>query len=126
MPKSRTASRTKAKKTPFCLSVKLPPKNVRERFLLIYELEGCQKAVNFLTKYYGITKIKIVFNGRKVGNNYLGCYLENHAFFKKEGLTKQIVLHEFYHHLVEVRSLELPLKREEKEANNYARHFLKN
>jgi hypothetical protein len=124
MPKSRTSSRRK--KATCQLSVKLPPKQVRVRFLLIYELEGCQKAVNFLTKYYRITKIKIVFNGRKVGNNYLGCYLENRAFFKKEGLTKKIVLHEFYHHLVEVRSLELPLKREEKEANAYSRHFLKN
>jgi hypothetical protein len=127
MPKSRTSSRRKTiKKTPLSLSVKLPSKRVRERFLLIYELEGCQKAINFLTKYYGITRIKIVFNGRKVGNNYLGCYLENHAFFKKEGLTKKIVLHEFYHHLVEVRSLEMPLRIEEKEANAYARHFLKN
>jgi len=29
------------------LSVKLPPKKIREKFLLTYELEGCQKAVRF-------------------------------------------------------------------------------
>jgi hypothetical protein len=33
------------------MRIKVPSKKVRERFLLIYELEGRQKAVNFLTKY---------------------------------------------------------------------------
>jgi hypothetical protein len=33
------------------LSVKLPPKRVREKFLIIYELEGGPKAVNCLTEY---------------------------------------------------------------------------
>ena len=127
MPKSRTSSRRNSlKKTPLQLSVKIPPKRVRERFLIIYELEGCQKAVNFLTEYYEVRKMRIVLDGKKVGNNYLGSYLKNTARFKKDGLRKRIVLHELYHHLVEVRGLEMTLRIEEKEANNYARHFLRN
>jgi hypothetical protein len=127
MPKSRISSRRKTlKKVPLQLSVKLPPKNVREKFLIIYELEGCQKAVNFLTEYYEVRKMKIVLNGKKVGNNYLGAYQKNTACFNKDGLNKRIVLHELYHHLIEVRSIEIPLRTEEKEANNYAKSFLKN
>jgi hypothetical protein len=30
----------------------IPSKRVIEKFLLTYELKGCQKAVNFLTEYY--------------------------------------------------------------------------
>jgi hypothetical protein len=97
----------------------------QEKFLINYELEGCQKAVNFLTEYYEVRKMKIVLDGKKVGKNYLGSYLKNTACFKKDGLSKRIVLHELYHHLTEVRSIEMPLRTEEKEANVYARRFLK-
>jgi hypothetical protein len=124
VPKSRISSR--GKKNPCQLSVKLPSKKVQERFLIIYELEGCQKAVNFLTEYYKVRKMKIVLDGKKVGNNYWGFYEKNIAYFKKNGLRKRIVLHELYHHLVELNSLEMPLRIEEKEANAYARLFLKN
>jgi hypothetical protein len=127
MPKSRTSSRRKTQtKNSLILSIKLPPKNVRENFLIIYELEGCQKAVNFLTEYYEVRKMKIVLDGKKVGKNCVGFYLKNTACFTKNGLRKRIVLHELYHHLVEVKKLEMALRIEEKEANNYARHFLKN
>jgi hypothetical protein len=124
MPKSRTSSRRK--KASLQLSIKLPPKRVRERFLINYELEGCQKAVNFLTEYYKVRKMKIVLDGKKVGNNYWGFYEKNTAYFKKNGLRKKIVLHELFHHIVETKSLEMPLRIEEKEANAYARLFLKN
>jgi hypothetical protein len=113
----------KARRVP--LSVKLPPKRVRDKFLIIYELEGCQKAVNFLTEYYEVRKMRIVLDGKKVCRNCAGFYLKNTACFTKNGLRRQIVLHEFYHHLVEVLSLEMPLRIEEKEANYYARYFLK-
>ena len=43
----------KARKSPsVLLRVKLSPKNVREKFLIVYGLEGCQKAVNYLTKLW--------------------------------------------------------------------------
>jgi hypothetical protein len=105
------------------LSVKLPSKKVKEKFLIVYELEGCQKAVNFLTDYYEVKKMKIILNGRKVGNGYIAYYFENKAFFTKRGLKKRTVLHELYHHLVEVKGYELQNGMEEKEANSYARFF---
>jgi hypothetical protein len=107
------------------LSVKLPSRKVRESFLIIYELEGCQKAVNYLTKYYGARRMRIVLNGKRVGKSCLAWYLENQACFKKEGLNRPIVLHELYHHLVEMKKIEMPLRIEEKEANYYAFYFLR-
>jgi hypothetical protein len=103
--------------------MRVPSKKVRERFLLIYELEGCQKAVDFLTKYYGVRRMKIKLNGRKVGNRWIASYFQNRAYFTKRGLTKRTVLHELYHHLVYVNDLETPKRKEEREANSYARNF---
>jgi hypothetical protein len=53
---------------------------------MIYELEGCQKAVNFLSKYYGVKRMKINLNGRKVGRGYVAYYFEGEAYFTKRGL----------------------------------------
>jgi len=102
----------------------IPSKKVREKFLLIYELEGCQKAVDFLTRYYGVRRIKIVLNGRKVGNGDLAVYSESKAYFTKRGLKKQTVLHELYHHLVYVNDLDLPRSIEERAANSFARDLI--
>ena len=107
------------------MKVRIPRKKIREQFLLIYELKGCQKAVDYLTEYYDVRKMKIVLNGRKVGNGDSACYFENKAYFTKRGLNKRTALHELYHHLVDTNGLELSNKIEENEANNYTREFLK-
>jgi hypothetical protein len=107
------------------LSVKLPPKGIREKFLIIYELEGCQKAANYLTKHYRTKQMKITLNGRKVPKHCLAYYFENKVFFTKKGLNKKILLHELYHHLIENEGLEMQLKTEEKEAEYFAREFAK-
>ena len=107
------------------MRIKIPSKKVREEFLLVYELEGCQKAVNYLTKYHGVRRMKIALNGRKVGNGDIAVYFENKAYFTKKGLTKRTVLHELYHHLAYVNGLDVPKTKEEGPANSYARHFLK-
>jgi hypothetical protein len=60
-----------------------------------------------------------------VRKELVAWYDENQACFKKEGLTKRIVLHELYHHLIEALSLEIPMRTEEKEACEYSRRFLK-
>jgi hypothetical protein len=87
-------------------------------------LSGCQKAVNYLTAYYGIRRMKIVLDGRRVGNGDEACY-ENHvAYFTKKGLKKRNVLHELYHHIVEVRGLNMKERVEERQANRYAKVFL--
>jgi hypothetical protein len=125
----QSPQRRKARKSSVPLSIKLPPKKVREKFQVIYELKGCQKATNFLTEYYSVRRMNIILNGRMVGkkksNRWVACYNKNKACFTKEGLNKRTVLHELYHHLVDCKALKLHLRVEEKEANNYARVFLR-
>ena len=55
---------------------------------------------------------------------YFGFYLKNRAYFTKSGLTKRIILHEVYHHLIDSKGIEMSVIREEKEANAYAKDFL--
>jgi hypothetical protein len=104
--------------------MRIPPKKVREKFLLVYELEGCQKALNYLTDYYGVRRMRVILNGRKVGRGDEACYFEDKAYLSKKGLNKQTVLHELYHHLVETQGLESTERIEEKEADVYARLFI--
>ena len=99
-------------------------KKIRERFLLVYEVEGCQKAVDFLTEYYAVRRMRIRLNGRRVGNGDIAVYFEK-AYFTKRGLNRRTVLHELYHHLVYVCGLDMPQGVEEEAANSYARHILK-
>ena len=106
------------------MRIKVPSKRIRERFSLVYELEGCQKAVDFLTKYYGVRRMKIKLNGRKVGNRWVASYFQNKAYFSKRGLKKRTVLHELYHHLAYVNRLDISKTKEERDANRYARDFL--
>jgi hypothetical protein len=69
--------------------------------------------------------MRIILNGRKVGNGYAAYYFENRAYFKKRGLKKKTILHELYHHLAYSKGMEKPDRIEEKEANSYAKGFLK-
>jgi hypothetical protein len=107
------------------MKINVPSKKIRERFFIIYELQGCQKAINFLTEYYGVKRMKIILDGKRVGKGFSGYYLKNRAYFTKRGLTKRIILHELYHHLIDAKGLEKPFRKEEKEANIYAKTFLK-
>jgi len=68
--------------------------------------------------------MKIILNGRKVGNGDSACHFKNKAYFKKRRLKKRTVLHELYHHLVDSKNLEIPDRIEEKEARLYAKDFL--
>ena len=87
---------------------------------MIYELEGAQKGTDILTKYYQITKMKIIVNGRRVMRGCDCDYFDNVACFTKSGLCKQNVLHELYHHIVENLGFEIPEKKEEQEARRFA------
>lgn len=106
------------------MRIKIPSKKIRERFLLIYELKGCQKAVNFLTEYYGVRRMKAILDGKRVGNGDIAVYFQNRAYFTKKGLNKRTALHELYHHLAYVNCLGIPETKEERAANSYARDFL--
>ena len=48
------------------MKIRMPSKKVCEKFHLTYELKGAQKAVNILTEYYGIRRMKIIVDGRRV------------------------------------------------------------
>jgi len=106
------------------MRIRIPSKKIRERFLLVYELKGCQKAVNFLTEYYGVRRMKVILDGKRVGNGDIAVYFQNRAYFTKRGLTKRTVLHELYHHLINAKGLEKPIRKEEKEANSFVKRFL--
>ena len=103
------------------MRVRVPSKKVCEEFHLTYELKGAQKAVNVLTEYYKIRRMKIVVDGRRVTKGDEADYFENIAVFTKKGFNKRNVLHELYHHVVENKELEMSERKEEKEAN----HFVK-
>ena len=107
------------------MSIRVPPKRIRERFHVIYELEGCRKAVDFLTAYYCVERMQIILDGRKVGNGFIAQYFENKAIFTKSGLRKRTVLHELYHHLVKEKGVELANRLEERQAISYASQFLR-
>jgi len=70
--------------------------------------------------------MKIIVDGRRVGNGYESSYdCETYiAYFKKKGLDRFNILHEFYHHLVNVMGSEISEKREEREAEKYANEIL--
>jgi hypothetical protein len=104
--------------------INVPSEKVRENFHLLYELDGCQKAVDYLTKHYGVRRMRIILNGRKVGNGDIAVYFQNRAYFTKRGLDKRTVVHELYHHVIYVNDLDVPKTKEEKNADSYARGFL--
>lgn len=104
--------------------IRVPSKKILAIFLLTYELKRCQKAVDFLREYYGIRRMRIVVDGRRVGNGDMAAYFENKAFFSRRGLNKRTVLHELCHHLISVNRLEMSETKEERAADGYARDFL--
>jgi len=71
------------------MRIKVPSRKVRERFHLVYELEGCKKAVDFLTKHYRVRPMRIVLNGRKVGNGDVAVYFQNRSLFHKKGIDEK-------------------------------------
>jgi len=107
------------------MKIRVPSKNVREKFHLTYELKGAQKGVDVLTEYYRIPKMKLVLDGRKVMKGYPCDYFEDIACFTKKGLNKKNVLHELYHHIVNHEGVEISEKKEEREANRFGRDVLR-
>ena len=103
------------------MKIRVPSKKVCERFHLTYELKGAQKGVDVLTEYYGIPKMKIIVDGRKVTRGCPCDYFENTACFTKKGMKKRNVLHELYHHIVNNKGLKISERKEEREARRFAR-----
>jgi hypothetical protein len=107
------------------VKVRIPSKKLRQEFILTCELWGLQKGADLLSKHYGIRRMRVVLDGRRTGNGDLASYHKNKAYFSRKGLNKSNLLHEFYHFLLEKKNIEMPARTEEKEANDYAKGFLK-
>ena len=106
------------------MKIRVPSKKACEMFHLTYELKGAQKAVEVITNYYGIPKMKIILNGRRVTRGCECDYFEGIACFTKKGLNKRNVLHELCHHIIENKEIEISLRREEREARAFATGIL--
>lgn len=112
------------------MRLRLPSKTTCEKFFLAYELKGCQEAVNYLTRYYGVRRLKLIVDGRKVlttkaHKKYAAHYYKNKAYFVRRFLNKRIVLHELYHHLIDGKGITMPLRQEEKNAERFARAIMR-
>ena len=107
------------------MKIRIPSKKVCEKFHLTYELKGAEKAVKVLTEFYGIRRMKIIVDGRRVMKACEADYFEGTACFTRKGLNKRNVLHELYHHIVENNGLEMSEKIEEMEANRFARKVMR-
>lgn len=62
------------------MKVRIPSKRVCERFHLTYELEGAKRGVDVLTKYYGIGRMEIVVDGRRVSGKWHAEYKQKLKF----------------------------------------------
>ena len=107
------------------MRIRIPRKRIREEFNLTYELFGCQRAVDYLSKHYEVKRMKIILNGKKLGRGYEAFYYHGKAYFSRKSLNKRTILHEYYHFLAESKGLDIPERVEEKEANAYAKEFQK-
>ena len=107
------------------VKIRIPSKRIREKFHLTYELKGAQKGVDVLTEYYGIRRMKIIVDGRRVMKACDCDYYEGIACFTRKGLNKENVLHELYHHVVENKGIEMSWRKEEREANRFVREVIR-
>jgi hypothetical protein len=107
------------------MKIRIPSKKVCEKFHLTYELKGAEKAVKVLTEFYGIRRMKIIVDGRRVMRACEADYFEGVACFTKKGLNKRNILHELYHHIADSNGLEMSERKEEREANRFVREIMR-
>jgi len=112
------------------MRLRFPSRKVCQRFDLIYETQGCQRAVNYLTRCYEVGRLALIIDGRKVvttkaHKKYAAHYYKNKAYFVRRYLSKRTVLHEVFHHLVDQKQITMPLRQEERNAERFARFIMK-
>ena len=106
------------------MRLRLPSRNVCERFRLAYELEGAQKGVDVLTRYYRIPRMRIKVDGRGFRKSDQAWYSSGRARFRKRCLKKSVILHELAHHLISYKGLEITRKEEEKLCDRFAKEIM--
>lgn len=86
-----------------------------------------EEAIKYLSKHYQVTPPKLKMGMPKREAKFPACYVARTAtihFANGDNLYNPfIILHEFYHHL---RTSGLTHKGTEKNADNFAREFIKN
>ena len=85
---------------------------------------GIQSSILLVFRYSEVHRGTYSVLGRKQVEG-VAFYMSNRAVFKKRGLDRRTILHEVFHHLANANGLVMPERTEEKEANDYARQFLK-
>ncbi len=128
--------------------LRLPPREVCIIFANICRMKSAQSATEMVSKIYGVPTMKLVFQHRfpvndMVCRDAIAVYYADDmtAYFKPEGTSMRVILHEFYHHLVNCYGIKdmqdyevLPdpvtgyyarNDREERAANSYAETFLR-
>jgi hypothetical protein len=106
------------------MKLRIPSKGVLERLRLAYELEGAQKGVDVLTRYYRIPRMKIRVDARGFRKYDQAWYQSGRARFRKRSVKKRIVLHELAHHLISYKGLEMRRKEEERLCDRFADEIL--
>jgi hypothetical protein len=107
------------------LRIRVPSGRICESFHLTYEPKGAQKGADVLTEYNTVRRMRIVLDGRKVNKKFLAEYRKSNGYFKKRGLTRRLVLHELYHHLVALKGLKTKRTNEEIEVDRFARQIMR-
>ena len=107
------------------MRIRIPTMKVCQKFHLTYELKGAEKAVKVLTEFYGIRRMKIIVDGRRVMRACEADYFEGIACFTKKGLNRRNVLHELYHHIIEAKGIKMPQMKEERMASLFVREVIR-
>ncbi len=128
--------------------LRLPPIEVCGTFANLCRTKSAQAAVDMLSKVYGVSTMKTVFQhffpvNDMVCKDALAVYYGDDltAYFKPEGTSMATILHEFYHHLVNCYGVRDMLdyqiipdpvtgyyarnEREERAADSYAKTFIR-
>lgn len=107
--------------------MRIPSKQILKKFDSLMNLD-IEKAVYLLCNYYKVPRVNLIFDGRKVGDGHYGCFDWEGVptiILNYSHLTDRTVLHEFFHYVSWIRKYGFSEKEDEREANRFAREFLK-
>lgn len=108
----------------------LPSKEICEGFRNLSTHKSVGDALAMLCRYYHIPIMKTIFYevqpSDKICKNAMGVYYPSEltAYFDKSGFSQTTILHEFYHHLVNVGiASQASEEEDEVAAEEYAKQF---
>lgn len=81
------------------LPVIIPPKQVCREVMDSFEMQKPQQAIAVLSRYYGISPMKLIISDRPLKKEIQAGYIDGLAIVNEE-FEPSDILHEFYHHLL--------------------------